>query len=81
MSKIWNPGDKISCRLLNELQEKAEAYDAMQKEADKSLADLTVDRLREIATENGIETKGLKKQELIDAIESAEAEESLCRLM
>lgn len=84
MAKVWETGDKIPYKLLNELQRKADAYDALQaaakengetkdqekegQEAGKDLEKMKVDELKELAAESGVNAKGMRKDELIEAI-------------
>lgn len=49
--------------------------DPPPKEAEEELEKLTVEELRKIAEEKGIDVKGLRKDDLIEAIENEEEEE------
>lgn len=86
MAKVWKIGDKIPYSLLNQLQEKADAYDALQaaakenrenkdqekedQEAGKDLKKMKAEELKGLAAKKGISVEGLKKDEIIAALEN-----------
>lgn len=92
MAKVWKTGDKISYSLLNELQRKADAYDALRAaskeneeakaqkkedwEAEKDLKKMKVEELKDLAAKKGISVEGLKKDEIIEALENHSADET-----